>query len=76
MDAANDVHTDVDGLVVEGTSIRIVGLAVSWANRDSYYIALTKKNVQGQILCRGQILVRKSQENLSQDFRLTSILFL
>ena len=26
-----------------------MGLAVSWANRDSYYIALTKKNVQGQM---------------------------
>ena len=47
-DDANDVNTDVDGIVVEGTSIRIVGLAVSWANRDSYYIALTKTNVQGK----------------------------
>ncbi len=38
----------MDGLLIEGTNLRIVGLAVSWANRDSYYVALTERNIPGE----------------------------
>ncbi len=46
--------TESDGFLVEGTDLRLVGLAVSWANRDSYYVALTSANVHGDhTFCAG-----------------------
>ena len=51
-----------------------MGLAVSWANRDSYYIALTKKNVQGQISLSEPNSCAKIRKLRFQDF--ASIVFL
>ena len=33
--------TSVDGLMMPGGSTVVVGLAVSWCDRDAYYVALT-----------------------------------
>ena len=33
--------TSVDGLIMPGGSTVVVGLAVSWCDRDTYYVALT-----------------------------------
>ncbi|XP_033740640.1 LOW QUALITY PROTEIN: DNA polymerase theta-like [Pecten maximus] len=34
----------VDGMKVEGEMLVVVGVAISWENRDAYYVALTKEN--------------------------------
>ncbi len=39
---------DVDGFPIDGSDLRVVGLAVSWANRDAYYIAFTKQNINSK----------------------------
>ena len=36
----------VEGLAVEGSHRVLVGLSVTWENRDAYYIALTQHNIQ------------------------------
>ena len=33
--------TSLDGLMMPGGSTVVVGLAVSWCDRDAYYVALT-----------------------------------
>ncbi len=39
----------MDGFLIEGSDLRVVGLAVSWANRDAYYMAFTKQNINGKL---------------------------
>ncbi|KAK2169547.1 hypothetical protein LSH36_9g16021 [Paralvinella palmiformis] len=42
--ASKKQYVTPDGLCVEGTDLIITGLAVSWNNRDAYFLALTKNS--------------------------------
>ena len=42
---AEDRTTSVDGLLTPDGSTVIVGLAVSWCDRDVYYVALTETSI-------------------------------
>ena len=45
-DTSSKLNTDNGGMILDD-GLLLVGIAVSWENRDSYYIALTHEEPEG-----------------------------